>query len=60
MRTVPDIKMALPGPKAAAIVARDNKYVSPSYTRFHLDVMRSLAHGDRGPISVRHESTLTA
>jgi len=39
MRTVPDIKMALPGPKAAAIVARDNKYVSPSYTRDYPFVM---------------------
>ena len=39
MRTVPDIKMPLPGPKAAAIVARDNKYVSPSYTRDYPFVM---------------------
>src|SRR6187399_93738 len=39
MRTVPDIKMTLPGPKAAAIVARDNKYVSPSYTRDYPFVM---------------------
>jgi 4-aminobutyrate aminotransferase len=29
----PDIKTPLPGPKAAAIIARDKKYVSPSYTR---------------------------
>jgi fatty acid desaturase len=36
------------------------EHVSPSYTRFHLDVMRALAHGDRGAISVQHESTLTA
>jgi 4-aminobutyrate aminotransferase len=39
MRTVPDIKMTLPGPNAAAIVARDNKYVSPSYTRDYPFVM---------------------
>ena len=38
----------------------DIEHVSPSYTRFHLDVMRSLAHGDRGPISVQHGSTVTA
>jgi 4-aminobutyrate aminotransferase len=29
----PDIKTALPGPKARAIIDRDKKYVSPSYTR---------------------------
>ena len=29
----PDIKTALPGPKAKAIIDRDSKYVSPSYTR---------------------------
>jgi 4-aminobutyrate aminotransferase len=29
----PDIKTALPGPKAKAIIERDAKYVSPSYTR---------------------------
>src|SRR5215217_6604803 len=29
----PDIKTPLPGPKASAIIARDAKYVSPSYTR---------------------------
>ena len=29
----PDIKTALPGPKAKAIIERDRKYVSPSYTR---------------------------
>ena len=31
--TAPDIKTALPGPKARAIIDRDKKYVSPSYTR---------------------------
>ena len=31
--TLPDIKTALPGPKAKAIIERDRKYVSPSYTR---------------------------
>jgi 4-aminobutyrate aminotransferase len=39
MRTPPDIKMPLPGPKAAAIIARDNQYVSPSYTRDYPFVM---------------------
>ena len=29
----PDIKTPLPGPKAKAIIAKDAKYVSPSYTR---------------------------
>ena len=29
----PDIKTALPGPKAKAIIDRDRKFVSPSYTR---------------------------
>ena len=29
----PVLKTALPGPKAAALIARDNKHVSPSYTR---------------------------
>jgi 4-aminobutyrate aminotransferase len=29
----PDIKTPLPGPKAKAIIDRDNTYVSPSYTR---------------------------
>src|SRR4051812_46668668 len=31
--TVPDIKTALPGPNAKAIIDRDNTVVSPSYTR---------------------------
>jgi 4-aminobutyrate aminotransferase len=31
--TAPDIKTALPGPKARAIIEKDNKFVSPSYTR---------------------------
>jgi 4-aminobutyrate aminotransferase len=29
----PDIKTSLPGPKAKAIIDKDSKYVSPSYTR---------------------------
>src|SRR5258705_2720815 len=29
----PDIKAALPGPKAKAIIDRDRQFVSPSYTR---------------------------
>src|SRR5512134_1308869 len=39
MRAAPDIKTPLPGPNAAAIVARDKKYVSPSYTRDYPFVM---------------------
>ena len=39
MSTAPDIKMPLPGPKAAAIVARDRARVSPSYTRDYPFVM---------------------
>jgi 4-aminobutyrate aminotransferase len=31
--TAPDIKTALPGPKAKAIIDRDAQFVSPSYTR---------------------------
>jgi 4-aminobutyrate aminotransferase len=31
--TAPDIKTTLPGPKAKALIERDAKYVSPSYTR---------------------------
>jgi 4-aminobutyrate aminotransferase len=31
--TVPDIKTSLPGPKAKALIERDAKVVSPSYTR---------------------------
>ena len=33
MTTTPQIKTALPGPKAQAIIARDNLVVSPSYPR---------------------------
>src|SRR3954469_8995206 len=29
----PDVRTPLPGPKAKAIIERDAKYVSPSYTR---------------------------
>jgi 4-aminobutyrate aminotransferase len=39
MRTAPQINTPLPGPKAAAIIARDNAYVSPSYTRDYPFVM---------------------
>ena len=31
--TGPDIKTPLPGPRAKALIDRDSKYVSPSYTR---------------------------
>lgn len=30
---LPEIKTALPGPKAAEVLSRDAKYISPSYTR---------------------------
>ncbi|MEO6238604.1 MAG: acetyl ornithine aminotransferase family protein [Vicinamibacterales bacterium] len=39
----PDIKTALPGPKAKAIIDRDAKFVSPSYTR---DYPLVIARGD--------------
>jgi 4-aminobutyrate aminotransferase len=39
----PDIKTPLPGPKARAIIERDTKYVSPSYTR---DYPFVIARGD--------------
>src|SRR5437868_11639904 len=34
-RQVPLIQTALPGPKAKALLERDNKYMSPSYTRIY-------------------------
>src|SRR5215207_3555307 len=39
--TAPDIKTALPGPKAKAIIEKDSKYVSPSYTRDYPFVIAS-------------------
>ena len=45
--TAPDLKTSLPGPKAAAIVARDRARVSTSYTRDYPFVM---ARG-KGPSS---------
>src|SRR5437763_5457551 len=33
MKNAPDIKTKLPGPKARAIIEKDAKFVSPSYTR---------------------------
>ena len=39
----PDIKTALPGPKAKAIIDKDTKFVSPSYTR---DYPFVIARGD--------------
>jgi 4-aminobutyrate aminotransferase len=35
----PDIKTALPGPRAAALIERDEHFVSPSYTRSYPLVM---------------------
>jgi 4-aminobutyrate aminotransferase len=37
--TIPDLKTTLPGPKAKAIIDRDAKVVSPSYTRDYPLVM---------------------
>jgi 4-aminobutyrate aminotransferase len=34
-RSVPDIHTALPGPKALALLDRDQRYMSPSYTRIY-------------------------
>jgi 4-aminobutyrate aminotransferase len=34
-QTVPDVRTALPGPNAQALLERDAKYVSPSYTRIY-------------------------
>src|SRR5687767_6683934 len=39
----PEIKTALPGPKAKALIERDAKYVSPSYTR---DYPLAIARGE--------------
>src|SRR5207248_1821395 len=33
--TVPDIRTKLPGPRAQALLERDERYVSPSYTRVY-------------------------
>jgi 4-aminobutyrate aminotransferase len=41
--TVPEIKTILPGPKAKAIIDKDAKFVSPSYTR---DYPLVIARGD--------------
>ena len=32
---VPRIKTELPGPRASALLERDHRYVSPSYTRIY-------------------------
>src|SRR5437588_1760493 len=34
-QTVPDIRTKLPGPRAAALLERDQRFVSPSYTRVY-------------------------
>jgi 4-aminobutyrate aminotransferase len=39
IRTIPDLKTALPGPKARALIDRDAKVVSSSYTRDYPLVM---------------------
>src|SRR5262245_5546224 len=39
MAKVPDIRTAVPGPKARAIIDRDRQYVSASYTRAYPFVM---------------------
>ena len=39
--TIPEIKTALPGPKAKAIIEKDSRFVSPSYTRDYPFVIAS-------------------
>src|SRR4029079_13160182 len=39
LMTKPEIKTPLPGPKAAALIARDAKTMSPSFTRSYPFVM---------------------
>jgi 4-aminobutyrate aminotransferase len=34
-RPVPDLKTSLPGPRAAALLERDQRFMSPSYTRIY-------------------------
>ncbi len=34
-RTVPDIRTPLPGPRGQAMLAHDEQYMSPSYTRIY-------------------------
>ena len=34
-RAVPDIRTDLPGPRAQELLARDQRYMSPSYTRIY-------------------------
>src|SRR5437763_4713656 len=34
-RTVPDLRTDLPGPEAQALLERDERYMSPSYTRIY-------------------------
>ena len=38
--TLPEIKTALPGPKAKEALARDARFISPSYTRSYPFVMK--------------------
>ena len=45
--TAPDIKTPLPGPRAADLIARDARHVSPSYTRGYPLVMAG-GQGRRG------------
>src|SRR5579859_7378918 len=40
-RTVPDLKMALPGPNAQELLERDHRFMSPSYTRAYPLVVAS-------------------
>ena len=37
---LPEIRTALPGPKARLMIERDSKYISPSYTRSYPLVMQ--------------------
>ena len=49
--TGPDIKTPLPGPKAKALIDRDTKFVSPSYTRGYPLVM---SRGEGAIVVERH------
>ena len=52
----PEIKTPLPGPKAKAMIERDAKYVSPSYTRGYPLVM---ARGEGAVVEILPECPRT-
>jgi len=51
----PKIKTALPGPNALRVLAGDQKYISPSYTRYQKKQSRD--HRDAGRAFHKDEST---